>query len=251
MTTDIIPGCEPFSSPGGSFGVLVLHGLTGNPSTMRPLAERLAREGFTVELPLLPGHGTSLEDCIPTRWSDWTGAALATFDALDRACERVAVVGLSMGGGLTALVAEERPVAACVFINAMVKDPGPEIVDGMRQLLDAGVETFESGNGMDVKKDGVTEISYSAWPLAALQSFFDNVAHVRERLGTITAPCFVVTSREDHTVPTDNSDEIATMVSGPVERVWLEDSYHVATIDNDQELVEAGTVAFLKRAFGR
>ncbi len=72
MTAPIIPGAEPWSAPGGSNGVLVLHGFTGNPQSMRPLAEALAAAGFTVELPLLPGHGTAVEDMVPTRWEDWS-----------------------------------------------------------------------------------------------------------------------------------------------------------------------------------
>jgi carboxylesterase len=65
---DLIPGAEPFSAAGGPAGVLVLHGFTGNPQSMRGLAEAFAATGFTVELPLLPGHGTKVEDMIPTRW---------------------------------------------------------------------------------------------------------------------------------------------------------------------------------------
>ena len=64
---EIIPGCEPWSADGGPHGVLVLHGFTGNPQSMRGLAEAFAAAGFTVELPLLPGHGTSVDDMIDDR----------------------------------------------------------------------------------------------------------------------------------------------------------------------------------------
>lgn len=252
MTTDILPGAEPFSYAGGPNGVLVLHGFTGNPSSVRELGERLAAEGFTVTVPRLPGHGTTIEDMLTTVWDDWSGEALAAYDALDASCEQVAVVGLSVGGGLTALVAERRPsVAACVFINAMVKPAVPELVDGVNQLIEAGLETFESGNGADVKKEGVTETSYSAWPLACLKNLFENITDVHENLAAISAPSLVMVSREDHTVTVDNSEDLVALVSGPVEHVWLEDSYHVATIDNDQELVENATAAFLHRVFGQ
>ena len=127
MTDDVMPGCEPYSSPGSSMGVLVLHGFTGNPYSMRPLAERCAQAGYSVELPRLPGHGTSLEDLVPRRWPDLVEAAFAAFDELAARCDKVAVVGLSVGGGLTALIAEERPVAGCVFINPMLKGPGAEM----------------------------------------------------------------------------------------------------------------------------
>src|SRR5664279_5176723 len=75
VTAPIIPGCEPWSADGGSHGVLVLHGFTGNPQSMRPLAEAVAAAGYTVDLPLLAGHGPAVEDMLPTRWEDWTGGA--------------------------------------------------------------------------------------------------------------------------------------------------------------------------------
>jgi carboxylesterase len=249
MTTNIMPGCEPFSASGGRDGVLVLHGFTGNPQSMRPLAEAIANAGYTVELPRLPGHGTTVEDMMTTGWSDWSGAADAAYRELATRCDRVAVAGLSMGGGLTAFVAEEHPdVAALVFINALVKPPVQEMRDGLKGLLDAGMETMES-IGSDIKKDGSQEASYNATPLACAASLFDGIEKVWERLDTISAPTLILSSREDHVVTSDNSEDLARIVKGSVEHIWLEDSYHVATLDNDASLVEASTVRFLDTIF--
>jgi len=249
MTTNIMPGCEPFSVSGGRDGVLVLHGFTGNPQSMRPLAEAIANAGYTVELPRLPGHGTTVEDMMTTGWADWSGAADAAYRELASRCDRVAVVGLSMGGGLTAFVAEEHPdVTALVFINALVKPPVQEMRDGLKGLLDAGMETMES-IGSDIKKDGSQEASYNATPLACAASLFDGIEKVWERLDTISAPTLILSSREDHVVSSDNSEDLARIVTGSVEHIWLEDSYHVATLDNDASLVEAHTVRFLDSIF--
>ncbi len=250
MTTAIMPGCEPFSAKGGPLGVLVLHGFTGNPGSLRDLAQVLATAGFTVELPRLPGHGTTLADMMTTTWTDWSGAALEAYDALAAACDRVAVVGLSMGGGLAAHVAEQRPgIAGLVFINPLVKPPVREVVDGLNQLLEAGIETIDS-IGSDIKREGSVEASYDATPLACAKSLFNGLVAVHEDLARITAPSLILSSREDHVVTSDNSDDLEASVSGPVERIWLEDSYHVATMDNDQEFVEHTTLSFVKRVFG-
>jgi carboxylesterase len=250
MTTSIMPGCEPFSASGSRHGVLVLHGFTGNPQSMRPLAEALANAGYTVELPRLPGHGTSVEDMMTTGWSDWSGAADAAYEELASRCDRVAVVGLSMGGGLTAHVAEGHPdVAGLVFINALVKPPVQELRSGLNDLLAAGVETMES-IGSDIKKEGNKEASYDATPLACAKSLFDGIDTVWSRLGEISAPTLILSSREDHVVSSDNSEDLARTVTGPVEHVWLDDSYHVATLDNDAPLVEAHTLRFLDSVFG-
>jgi carboxylesterase len=247
MTHDIMPGCEPFSHLGGRSGVLVLHGFTGNPASMRSIAERAAQAGYSVELPCLPGHGTTVEDMITTTWTDWSKTAEATYDELTERCERVAVIGLSMGGGLAAHVAEVRPsVAGCVFINPLVKSPGPEMLEGIKVMLESGVETFES-IGSDIKREGAVENSYAATPLAPAKSLFDGIVAVHENLNLISAPSLLISSREDHVVTSQNGDDLEAMVTGPVERVWLENSYHVATMDNDQELVESLTLDFLAR----
>ena len=246
MTTPIIPGCESYSAEGGSAGVLVLHGFTGSPASMRPLAEHLADAGFTVELPRLPGHGTTLEDMMTTSWSHWSAAALAAYDELAQRCERVGVVGLSMGGGLTAYVAEHREVAGCVFINPLVKPPVREMLDGLDQLLEVGVETIES-IGEDIKHEGVHEFSYDATPLRCAKSLFEGVDELHANLALISAPSLLLSSREDHVVTSDNGGDLVARVSGPIERVWLENSYHVATLDFDRDFVETSTVAFMKK----
>src|SRR4051812_47786805 len=94
---DVIPGAEPWSAAGGDVGALVLHGFTGNPGSMRGVAEALAAAGFTVDLPLLPGHGTTVEDMMATGFADWIGAAEAAYRDLAARCRTVVVVGLSMG----------------------------------------------------------------------------------------------------------------------------------------------------------
>lgn len=249
MTTEVMAGSESFSHQEGPSGVLVLHGFTGNPASLRSIADRCAQAGYSVELPRLPGHGTSVEDMATTTWADWSRTAEETYDALAERCDQVAVVGLSMGGGLAAFVAENRPgVAGCVFINPLVKPPPAELLDGLNQLLDAGVESFES-IGSDIKKEGAVEASYNATPLVPAKSLFEGIAVVHDYLARITAPSLLISSREDHVVTSDNGDDVVDLVSGPVERVWLEDSYHVATMDNDQELVESLTLDFLSRVF--
>jgi carboxylesterase len=215
---------------------------------MRPLAERCAEAGYSVELPRLPGHGTSLEDLVPRRWSDFVEVALASYDELAQRCDKVAVVGLSVGGGLTALIAEERPtIAGCVFINPMLKGPGVEIEQGLRDLIDSGLDVLATDSNSDIKKEGVSEAKYEGWPLRALQSVIDGVEVVDANLSSITAPSLLLSSRVDHTVAPENGDEIVEKSSGPVERIWLEESYHVATLDNDQELVESATLEFLAK----
>src|ERR1700710_87668 len=112
---DVLPGAEPFEFPGrgetGGTGVLLVHGFTGNPMSMRPWGEHLAGEGFAVRCPLLPGHGTTWQDCNTSTHDQWTTAVGEAFDALAADCDRVFVAGLSMGGTLATRLAGVRPDA--------------------------------------------------------------------------------------------------------------------------------------------
>ncbi len=243
---NLIAGAEPWSHQGGPAGALVLHGFTGNPGSMRSLAEALASAGFTVELPLLPGHGTVVEDMIPTGWDDWSSHAEAVYRDLAARCEQVVVVGLSMGGALTAWLGSNHPeIAGLVCINAVVSEP-PGMRDAVEQVLATGADRFE-GIGSDIAKPGVAETAYPETPLAPLLTLFEAAATFGDRLGRITAPMLIVTSTQDHVVPPENSDLLAEAVSGPVERLRCERSYHVVTMDYDAEIVEKATVEFARK----
>ena len=129
----------------------------------------------------------------------------------------------------------------------MVKGPGAEMEQGLRDLIDAGLEIMATGSGSDIKKEGTTEAKYEGWPLRALQSVIDGVEVVDANLSSITARACCSRVAKTTRSRRDNGDEIVEKSSGPVERVWLEESYHVATLDNDQELVERSTLEFLAK----
>lgn len=246
LPRNLIPGAEPWSHEGGPIGVLVLHGFTGNPGSMRVLAERFAGAGFTVDLPLLPGHGTVVEDMIATGWDDWLVHAEARFAALSARCEQVVVVGLSMGGALTAwLGSEHAEIAGIVCINAVVSVP-PGMREAVQEVLATGADRF-AGIGSDIAEPGITESAYADTPLAPLLTLFEAADNLGDRMSRITSPVLIITSRQDHVVPPENSDLLAASVSGPVERIWCERSYHVVTQDFDREIVFEAAVGFAQK----
>jgi carboxylesterase len=226
----------------------VLHGFTGSPVSMRPLAEALADAGFVVEMPRLPGHGTSVEDLAETGWDDWLAEAeRALGDVRSRTPGgKVVVVGLSMGGALTAALAEGHPeLAGIVLINAPVAAP-PELAASLEEMMAGGVEVIDSIGG-DIADPDADEASYDATPLRPLVTMLMTGDDVRARLGDIGQPTLLITSRQDHVVSPADSDVFAEGISGPVERVWLEKSFHVATLDYDRDEVEHRTVEFARR----
>lgn len=238
-------GAEPFAASGDGRGALVLHGFTGNPQSMRGLARALADAGFTVELPLLPGHGTDIADMIPTRWEDWSGAAEQAYRELAARCDSVAVAGLSMGGMLAVWLAEHHPeIAALALVNPLIAPPDADTVGLVQTLLDAGDEVAP-GIGSDIAKEGVAESAYPGLPLRAALSLFAATEAVEAAVPAVRCPVLLFTSAQDHVVDPKSSQILAARAGGPVEQVMLERSYHVATLDWDKDEIEARTVAFL------
>lgn len=228
-------------------GALLLHGLTGSTQSVAGLKAVLEAAGFDVEAPMLPGHGTTPEDLAGCGWDDWTAAAEEAYRRLDRP---VVAVGLSMGGALAAgVAAAHREVAGLAVVNPLVDPPARSFQELLQSLLDAG-ERFLPGVGGDIADPDAEEKAYDRMPVAALLSMSRGLERLRPRLGDVRCPVLILTSRHDHVVPTVSSDVLAGAVSGPVERAWLENSRHVATLDLDREELERRVVEFVSRVVG-
>jgi len=248
---DILAGAEPFSAAGGPHGALVLHGFTGSPQSMRGLARAFAAAGFAVELPRLPGHGTTVADMQTTRWADWSAAAEAAYDELAARCDRVVVAGLSMGGTLSVWLATRHPdIAGIVAINPAIDAGGAMVRDALQGLADQGMQTIP-GPGGDVADPTSTELAYAETPVAGMLNLVDAIMALEPHLGAVRSPVLLLHSRQDHVVPASSSDLLERSVSGPVERVTLERSFHVATIDFDKTEIEQRAVEFARTVTGQ
>jgi carboxylesterase len=229
---------EPFSFHGDDNGVLVLHGFTGSTQSVRYLGSELHRRfGYTVEWPCLPGHGTTPDDMEKTGYRDWLGEAERALHDLASRCARVFVTGLSMGATISLNLAARFPDE--VQAVASIAGPVGLMNDGTASLLMANPRPRRvPGLGSDIKAPGVKEIAYEEVPVACLDQVTTLVAITRDLLHRVACPALVVHAREDHVIPPANALEIARVVSSDdVRLVWLNNSYHVATLDNDKDLV--------------
>lgn len=243
----VLPGAEPYAADGGPVGVLLVHGFTSSPQSLRGWAEHLAGEGFTVRLPRLPGHGTSWQELAITRWPDWFSAVERALDDLRARCDRVVVMGLSMGGALALRLAEVRgpAVAGLVLVNPSLVDERPALraLPVLRRVV-----TTVPGVGGDIAKPGVRELAYDRVPLAALASLVELWRVTQHDLPLVTQPLLVLLSAEDHVVAPASGRLLRERVSSvDVESVVLERSYHVATLDYDAEQVAVRSAAFARR----
>jgi carboxylesterase len=215
--------------------------------TMRAMGEAFAAAGFTVEVPRLPGHGTAVEDLIGTGWDDWMGGASAVLARLQERCTRVVVVGQSMGGSLGLWLAAHDPeLAGVVCVNAPVRPQPAEMVEMIEEMVAAGDVVVPAGPP-DIADLAAVEVAYDLTPLVPLLSLMAGLGRLTGLLGRITAPVLVAVSPHDHTVDPADADLLAASVAGPVERLVLERSYHVATLDHDAPLLRRRAVEFAQR----
>jgi carboxylesterase len=244
-----MPGCEPMSHVAGSpVGVVVVHGFTGTPWSVRGVADAMVAAGFDVELPRLPGHATTVEDMIATDWSDWSGEVARARAAIAERCDQVVLVGQSMGATLILASAIHDPdVAGLVCINPATRTRAPEELALIDDLLEDGFPIVP-GEGSDIADPESSDVSYDGTPLRPLRSLLvDGIAPIEQRFSELTAPLRLFTSRQDHVVPPGDSEHLLGTYGGVVEHTWLERSYHVATRDFDRDLVTAESVAFVGR----
>ncbi|CAA9332178.1 MAG: putative esterase/lipase [uncultured Nocardioidaceae bacterium] len=239
------PLAEAVRIDGGDTGVLLSHGFTGSPASMRPFAEHLAQAGHTVRVPRLPGHGTRWQDLNRTGWGHWYAELDRNLTELCRRCSQVAVAGLSMGGCLALRLAQQRPhdVDALVLVNPSVasSDRRLRAVPTARLLVASA-----PGLGNDIKKPGVIEHGYDRTPLKALHSVMRLWREVGARLGEVRAPLLLFRSQVDHVVDPSSARLVLAGVSSAVrEEVVLRDSYHVATLDYDAPAIFERTETFL------
>lgn len=243
----VLPGAEPFGADGGDVAVLLVHGFTGTPQSLRDWAEHHAAAGLTVRLPRLPGHGTSWQELNRTRWPDWYAAAERELLDLVASGRRVVVGGLSMGGALALRLAQEHPdhVEGLVLVNpaVLVEDRRLAMLPVLRHL----VPSFPA-IGNDIRKQGPTELAYERTPLHAVASLLGLLATVKADLPRVTAPLLVLHSPQDHVVPPSSTAAVLAGVSSDdVQDVVLADSYHVATLDHDAPVVFERSLAFVER----
>jgi carboxylesterase len=207
------PLAQPVDYPGSDRGILLMHGFTGTPAHMRKLADGLREKGYTVKSILLPGHGTSEEDMAEADWQKWLQAAKeAARELLDR-CKTVTVCGLSMGGVLALILAEQMPVHACVPISAPTATQNPF-------LCFAGVAwpflpriPWQNNPEKDALMDGEYNIGYAGFPTKKGADLYHLIKLAKKNLFAIRCPLSVVQSDGDKTIWLGSAEYILNNVS--------------------------------------
>jgi carboxylesterase len=235
----------------GATGVLLLHGFSGSPSEMTPLADVLAAEGWTVSVVRLAGHDTSPEDLAHVTWHEWVTSAREAYADLRRRTRRTALVGLSMGGALALYLAASDPVEAVVAISTPIRvrpllgyasrvasKMMPVVPIPMRlPLRDPEVRKYRS--------------PYRRMAVIAARQVETLLAETRRVLPQVRAPLLVVQGRRDWLIPRNSAQEILRLAGSEAALLWLQRSGHVATLDRDRTVLADAVIRFLRTHLGQ
>jgi carboxylesterase len=242
----VLPGAEPYSHQGGTTGVLLCHGFTGSPQSLRPWAEYLAEAGLSVSLPRLPGHGTTWQEMARTRWEDWYTEVDRAFDELRADADEIFVMGLSMGSCLALRLAELRgpAISGLVLVNPSVT--ADTRLFALAPVLKLFVPSLK-GIVSDIKKEGAAELGYARIPVKAAATLPGLWRITQAELSKVSQPVLVFRSTTDHVVGPASVALLRTALpEGQLEVRDCPDSYHVATLDNDAAAIFTGSLGFVR-----
>ena len=246
-------------------GVLLVHGLTGAPAEMKPLAKRLARRGFEVAAPLLVGHGVDEATLLKTTWRDWLDGLCRSYDAFAAEVDTVHVAGICVGGALGLMLAAERPAirAAAVYSMTFEYDgwnmprfavAAPVIqlaanLPGVRRLAWAETHPFglkdERLRSLAQRApDSLIEGAIDRLPLGALFQMYRLGRHLERMCKAITTPTLILHARDDDMSHPRNAYRLQSALGGPTRLHLLEDSYHMIHVDQERDVVAAMTASF-------
>lgn len=247
----LIAGAQSVSHAGHARAALLLHGFGDTPQSLGPLAERLVEAGWSVSVPLLPGHGRALSDFCTSRAEEWAAAAEQSFDDLAKRHQIVVICGQSMGAALAISLARKRHVPALVLLAPYIAMPARARAAAMAwpvaELLTPIVKTRDP---LSIRDPGAAErsLAYGYVTPRLLGELWQVVRAARRDARHVHAATLIVHSREDNRVPMHEVASLAAQLPHPVKALhWLSGCGHVIAVDYCREAVATLVLDWLDR----
>lgn len=236
-----LPNAEPFFYPGNHVGCLLIHGFTGTPYEMRELGQRLAAQGYTVSGPALAGHATKIEDLVPLKWHDWYASVTTAYDELQKTCDVIFPIGLSLGANLALHLAAHRPVNGVVSVSAPFTLDNPLIpwfktFPFLFDLMPFAKKKPQDNDTQD-KTVAAHHPEYDSHPTRPAASYIlDFLPHLHSDLGDIHAPALFLQGNKDATVPANAMQKYNERI-GSIDKqmIMLDNSGHLVLEDFAKE----------------
>jgi len=236
---------SPFSFDGGEVSCLLLHGYTSSPSDMRPLGEFLAEKGYAVSCPLLPGHGTSIQDLGRCVWRDWYNAVEEEWNRLNQNHRKVFLIGLSMGGSLGLHLAAHNKVDGVVTLASGIKLADWRLP--MLPFVKRFVRNVKKTHNSYARGPNRRRFAYEYNPTHATSELVKFYNHLKEDLPEISAPLLLIHSKNDIIIHFKNTEMVTSRVrSTSVKVVALEKAGHIITHSKEKEVIHREVAAFIQ-----
>ncbi|MCX7679508.1 MAG: alpha/beta hydrolase [Spirochaetes bacterium] len=244
---NIIPGAEPLFHISGKKGVILFHGFLGSPFELKYIAHRLIDHDFSVSVPLLPGHGTSLEDMIGVTREDWLCEARKGYLKMADACEEVFIAGLSMGGVLTIILAAEFVPRKIALISTPRKIPDRKVI--FAPLLNPFmkiVKKTDDDKGLACEEARKIHICYSnGIPVMATWHLMLLISKAMKLLPKVKSEVLIIQSKYDKVISPDSCSFIAHRIGSHKKEIHLvEEGNHTLTADIGKEKIADLLVRF-------
>jgi carboxylesterase len=243
------PNLDPsaFYLQGGRVGALLVHGFTGSPPEMRPVGDYLHQRGLTVSAPLLPGHGTTVEEMNRSKWTDWTTHVEKAYEELLSRCDTAFVAGLSMGAVLTLNLVAARSGIPGIVLYAPAVWPANRLLV-LTPILKYFIKKMAKDEESDLTDPEAEQRiwSYEENPGIAGHEFLKLLRRVRRALPQVTQPLLIIYSTLDSALlPTSATRTFEQVGSDDKELIELNNSGHVLTADSEREFVAQKTYEFI------
>jgi len=236
---------QPYSHVGNKdTGILLIHGFTSTTSSMMYLAQQFSEAGFHIELPSLPGHGTTWQNLNKINYEEWIEELQKSLQILQSRTSNIYVCGLSLGGALALRMAQIHPeITGIILINHACKFVHPKFwfIPLLRFLIPS-----TPAIASDIKDPEEKEIAYDRTPTNGVYQMLCLLKIIRKNLPQTKQPVLIFKSKEDHIIPRVSAlYTLKKIGSTQKELIWLENSYHVAIMDFDKELIAEKSIGFI------
>ncbi len=228
-------------------GCLLIHGFTGSPYEVEPIAQRFADRGWRIEMPILAGHEGHNLPLKQVTWQDWVRSAEDVLKDMLLTCERIYVVGFSMGGLIAAHLAARYPIDKLVLLSASLFYINP------RQLFTDAATIIKKhfSSTVDAKEAYRRYVNKAkTTPPRAVIHFRHLVKILKQELPQVTTPTLIIQGGKDDLVEPRSAEHIYRTIRSAEKHLHiLPESKHIICHDCEQEQLLALIEDFLDPSY--
>ena len=227
----------------GSVGCVLIHGFTGTPWTYSDLTPELVNNNISVAVPLLPGHGSKPEDLQNIRWEDWYESAFNAFESLKNRCDRIFIIGHSVGGAIALLIAARNDVNGVVSMSTPIKFDSPAVK--LLPLLKPFVHCIKKPLSNFSR---IREAGYDCYPTGGILECIKLFKILGKELGKVICPALFIHANHDKRVSSENLKVLMEKISSSEKYCLVfENSFHMITKSLDKEIISKRIIEFISR----